>query len=97
MNEATLLIKKIPADLKQWLAKEAAQHDRSMNREAIRLLEEARAFRESESSDRGEEKSVDQILKRLRALPVLDNRPMEHGHAAALQAKTYCRLRHATL
>jgi plasmid stability protein len=77
MNDATLLIKKIPADLKQWLAKEAAQHDRSMNREAIRLLEEARTLRESESAHREEGQSVDQILKRLRALPVLDNRPME--------------------
>lgn len=77
MNDATLLIKKIPADLKQWLAKEAARHDRSMNREAIRLLEEARALRESKSERLGEGKSVDQILKRLRALPVLDARPME--------------------
>ncbi|MFO7541212.1 MAG: hypothetical protein R6W97_00180 [Thiobacillus sp.] len=79
MNEptATLLIKKIPAGLKQWLAKEAAQHDRSQNKEAIRLLEEARALRESESAHRGEGASVDQILKRLRALPVLDDRPME--------------------
>ncbi|MDZ7595894.1 MAG: hypothetical protein U0932_14695 [Thiobacillus sp.] len=77
MNDATLLIKKIPADLKQWLAKEASQHDRSMNKEAIRLLEEARALRESGSDRIREEKSVDQILKRLRALPLLDDRPME--------------------
>lgn len=77
MNDATLLIKKMPADLKRWLAKEASQHDRSMNKEAIRLLEEARALRERESVPHKEEKSVDQILKRLRALPVLDQRPME--------------------
>lgn len=77
MNDATLLIKKIPPDLKQWLAAEAAQHDRSMNKEAIRLLEEARALRESTSAPRRDEKTVAQILKNLHALPILDARPME--------------------
>lgn len=77
MNDATLLIKKMPAELKQWLAKEAAQHDRSMNKEAIRLLEEARSLRESTSAPRGDEKTVAQILKNLHALPLLDKRPME--------------------
>jgi len=77
MNDATLLIKKMPPDLKQWLAAEAAQHDRSMNKEAIRLLEEARALRESTSAPRRDVKTVAQILKNLHALPVLDERPME--------------------
>ena len=77
MNDATLLIKKMPSDLKQWLASEAALHDRSMNKEAIRILEEARAIRENASAPRGDEKTVAQILKSLHALPVLDKRPME--------------------
>jgi hypothetical protein len=77
MNDATLLIKKMPSDLKQWLANEAEQHDRSMNKEAIRLLEEARALRESASAQSRDEPSVEQILKKLHALPVLDRRPME--------------------
>lgn len=77
MNDATLLIKKMPSDLKQWLSTEAAQHDRSMNKEAIRLLEEARALRESTSAPRRDVKTVAQILKNLHALPVLDERPME--------------------
>lgn len=67
----------MPADLKRWIANEAKQHDRSMNKEAIRLLEEARAHRECAIAPRKEEHSVDQILKNLRALPVLDQRPME--------------------
>lgn len=77
MNDATLLIKKIPLDLKQWLAAEAAQHDRSMNKEAICLLEEARALRESMSAPQRDEKTVSRILKNLHALPILDERSME--------------------
>jgi hypothetical protein len=42
MTEATLLIKKIPSDLKEWLAAEALRNHRSMNKETIRLLEVAR-------------------------------------------------------
>ena len=42
MTEATLLIKRMPADLKDWLASEALRNHRSMNKETIRLLEETR-------------------------------------------------------
>ena len=47
MNDANLLIKKMPSDLKLWLAREAGRNDRSMNKETIRLLEEARALRKT--------------------------------------------------
>jgi plasmid stability protein len=77
MSDATLLIKKMPAELKQWLAREAARHDRSMNKETIRLLEEARALRENAPNAERDPKAIEKILKGLRALPVIDRRPME--------------------
>ena len=77
MNDATLLIKKMPADLKQWLADEAARNDRSMNKQTIRLLEEARALRENAAMPDRDSKAIEQILKDLRALPIIDKRPMD--------------------
>lgn len=77
VNDATLLIKKMPADLKLWLAHEAARNDRSMNKETIRLLEEARALRENAPKPERDHKAIEQILKDLRALPVMDKRPMD--------------------
>lgn len=76
MTEATLLIKRIPVDLKQWLVVEAARNDRSMNKEAIRLLEEARAIRENESRPARDAKSIARILEKIRSLPTLDARPI---------------------
>ena len=77
VSDATLLIKKMPADLKLWLAREAARNDRSMNKETIRLLEEARALRENASKPERDSKAIAKILKDLRALPVMDKRPMD--------------------
>ena len=77
MNDATLLIKKVPTELKQWLAREAARHDRSMNKETIRLLEEARALRENGPKSERDPKAIETILKGLRALPIIDRRPMD--------------------
>ena len=77
MNDATLLIKKMPADLKLWLVHEAARNDRSMNKETIRLLEEARALRETATNPERDNKAIEQILKALRALPIVDRRPMD--------------------
>lgn len=77
MKDATLLIKKMPTDLKLWLAHEAARNDRSMNKETIRLLEEARALRENAPKPERDSKAIAKILKDLRALPVMDKRPMD--------------------
>jgi plasmid stability protein len=77
VNDATLLIKKMPADLKQWLAHEAARNDRSMNKETIRLLEEARALRENVPKPERDHQAIAQIVKALRALPIFDKRPMD--------------------
>ena len=77
MNEATLLLKKVPSDLKRWLAGEAAQNDRSMNKEAIRLLEEARNMRETAKRPTKDPAAVARIVRAMKALPVLDKRPLE--------------------
>ena len=77
MTDTTLLLKKMPSDLKRWLAGEAARNDRSMNKEAIRLLEEARALRENNSKPARDAETIEQILKEMQALPVLDERPMD--------------------
>lgn len=77
MNDATLLIKKMPSELKQWLADEAARNARSMNKETIRLLEEARALREAGARPARNAQAIERILKDLQALPVLDTRKMD--------------------
>lgn len=77
MSDATLLIKRMPSELKQWLAAEAARNARSMNKETIRLLEEARALRETAARPGRNAQAIAQILKDLQALPVQDARPMD--------------------
>jgi hypothetical protein len=48
-----------------------------MNKETIRLLEEARALRENATKPERDNKTIEQILKDLRALPIMDRRPMD--------------------
>ncbi len=76
MTEATLLIKKIPSDLKGWLAAEALRNHRSMNKETIRLLEEARSLRDTAGKSARDSQSIAGILQAMHALPVLDARPL---------------------
>ena len=76
MSEATLLIKKMPSDLKDWLAAEALRNHRSMNKETIRLLEEARSLRDKASRPARDAHSIEGILQAMQSLPVLDARPM---------------------
>lgn len=76
MPEATLLIKKMPSDLKGWLAAEAVRNHRSMNKETIRLLEEARNLRDKAGKTGRDAQSIAGILQAMHALPVLDARPM---------------------
>jgi len=77
MSDATLLIKRMPSELKQWLADEAARNARSMNKEAIRLLEEARALREAARRPTRDTQAIARILKDLQAMPVRDTRSMD--------------------
>ena len=79
MNEASLLIKKLPSGLKQWLADEAARNARSVNDETISLLEEARALRESATRPARNTQAIARILKDLQALPVVDARTMHEA------------------
>ncbi|NBY28035.1 MAG: Arc family DNA-binding protein [Betaproteobacteria bacterium] len=76
MSDATLLIKKMPSDLKDWLAAEAQRNHRSMNKETIRLLEEARSLRDKADKPARDKQSIAGILQAMHALPVLDARPM---------------------
>ena len=67
-----MLIKKIPDELKTWIADEARRHHRSMNKEALALLETARAQRAGRPrTDKG---NIDVLLERFRDLPDLDRR-----------------------
>ena len=79
MTEATLLIKKIPSDLKDWLAAEALRNHRSMNKETIRLLEEARSLRDRAGKPERDSQSIANILQAMHALPVLDVRHMNEA------------------
>ena len=42
-----MTIKQVPSDLKRYWTEEAKRHERSMNKEVLRVLEEERARRES--------------------------------------------------
>jgi hypothetical protein len=79
MTEATLLIKKMPSELKDWLAAEALRNHRSMNKETIRLLEEARSLRDKAGTPARDAQSIAGILQAMQALPVLDARPMNEA------------------
>lgn len=76
MTDATLLIKKVPSDLKDWLAAEALRNHRSMNKETIRLLEEARSLRDKTDKPARNAQSIAGIVRTMHALPVVDARPM---------------------
>ena len=77
MSAATLLIKGIPSELKQWLSEEATRNARSMNKETIRLLDEARAMRQVAAKPARNAHAIARILKDLQALPVRDTRSMD--------------------
>lgn len=67
-----MLLKQMPEELKTWIAEEARRHHRSMNKEALALLENARAQRSGRS--RADEHEIVALLARFRALPDLDRR-----------------------
>jgi Arc-like DNA binding domain len=77
MSETTLLIKRMPSELKQWLADEAARNKRSMNKEVIRLVEKARALRAAAARPAKDPQTIARIVQDLQAMPVLDTRRMD--------------------
>lgn len=70
--DSDLFIKKIPNNVKELIAREAEVHRRSINQEAIVLLEEALAARLH--GTRSSRQEVREILAHYRALPIRDER-----------------------
>lgn len=70
--DADLFIRKLPGRVRELIARQAELHDRSVNQEAILLLEEALAARiRAVRSPRHE---VRKILAHYRGIPVRDRR-----------------------
>ncbi len=67
-----MLIKKMPLELKEWVAAEAREHRRSLNQEVIALLEKAK--KESTKPPRGSDRDIQAVLDRYRGLPTRDGR-----------------------
>ena len=70
-----MLIKQMPDELKTWIAEDARRHRRSMNKEALALLEAARTQRAG--PPRAGESDIDALLARFRGLPDLDRRTVD--------------------
>jgi 23S rRNA pseudoU1915 N3-methylase RlmH len=72
-----MTIKQMSADLKRYWAEEAKRHDRSMNKEVLRVLEEERARREAAKSPAKDMDSIMAAARRLQSFAVVDQRPIE--------------------
>lgn len=71
---ADLQLKKVPARIKSLITREAEVHHRSMNQEAIALLEEALLARAQKQAPTRDE--IDEILERYESLPSRSSRPL---------------------
>ena len=69
-----LQLKGVPEQLKSLISREAGAHRRSINQEAIVLLEEAMLARAKAQLQTRDE--IDEILDRYERLPTVDARPM---------------------
>ena len=72
-----MTIKQMPADLKRYWAAEAKRHDRSVNKEVLRVLEEERARREAAKSPAKDMEGIMAAARRLQSFSVVDQRPVE--------------------
>ncbi len=72
-----MTIKQMPADLKRYWAEEAKKHDRSMNKEVLRVLEAERLRREAAQLPAKDMDRVMEAVRRLQSFPVVDQRPIE--------------------
>jgi 23S rRNA pseudoU1915 N3-methylase RlmH len=72
-----MTIKQMPADLKRYWAEEAKRHDRSMNKEVLRVLEEERTRREAAKAPTKDMASVMMAAHRLQSFAVLDQRAVD--------------------
>lgn len=71
---AVMTIKQVPDDLKRFWAEEAKRHDRSMNKEVLRLLEEERARREAAKVPSKDIDSIKAAARRLQSFALVDQR-----------------------
>lgn len=74
MADAELQLKEVPIKIKSLIAREALRHRRSIDQEAIALLEEALLARARSARDARQE--IDAILERFDQLPTRDARPL---------------------
>ena len=74
---AVMTIKQVPDDLKRFWADEAKRHDRSMNKEVLRVLEEERARREAAKAPSKDVDSIKAAARRLQSFALVDQRAIE--------------------
>lgn len=72
-----MTIKQVPDDLKRFWAEEANRHDRSMNKEVLRVLEEERNRREAANAPSKDIDSIMAAARRLQSFALIDQRPIE--------------------
>ena len=72
-----MTIKQVPDDLKRFWAEEAKRHDRSMNKEILRVLEAERIRREAASVPSKDIDSIKAAARRLQSFALIDQRAIE--------------------
>ena len=72
-----MTIKQVPDDLKRFWAEEAKRHDRSMNKEVLRVLEAERIRREAASVPSKDIDSIKAAARRLQSFALIDQRAIE--------------------
>lgn len=77
MNDTGPIIEALPAELRQWLERQAQEHSRSLAQEIVCLIEDARARWAPPRTGKRDYAEIARIVKEMQALPVLDPRPHE--------------------
>lgn len=72
-----MTIKQVPDDLKRFWADEAKRHDRSMNKEVLRVLEVERSRREAATAPSKDVESIRAAARRLQSFALVDQRAVE--------------------
>ena len=72
-----MTIKQVPDDLKRFWADEAKRHDRSMNKEVLRVLEVERSRREAATAPSKDIESIRAAARRLQSFALVDQRAVE--------------------
>ena len=72
-----MTIKQVPADLKRYWTAEAKKHDRSKNKEVLRVLEAERVRREAAKPPAKDLDRIMEAARRLQSFAIVDPRPIE--------------------